>query len=102
MPNFFAAQIQIPIPNKYLGFAYKGLVFCRNNGSLMKNIDKGLTVTKMGADKLTENTPNALKLSAQAQKFGILMKKGFIGCPYSVDNGYVIRLWFCRIFITLL
>jgi hypothetical protein len=28
--------------------------------------------TQMGADKLAENTPNA-------QKFGILMKKGFIG-----------------------
>ena len=26
-PKFFAAQIQIPIPNKYLGFCYKGLVF---------------------------------------------------------------------------
>ena len=35
----------------------------------------------MGADKLAENTQN---LSAQAQKFGILMKKGFIGRPYSV------------------
>ena len=30
-PNFFAAQIQIPIPNRYLGFGYKGLVICRNN-----------------------------------------------------------------------
>ena len=26
-PQFFAVQIQIPIPNKYLGFEYKGLVF---------------------------------------------------------------------------
>ena len=49
-------------------------------------MDKGLT-TKMGADKLAENTPPNLtclkiylpKLSAQAQNFGILMKKGFIG-----------------------
>ena len=32
IPNFFVAQIQIPIPNIYLGFGYKGLVFCRNNG----------------------------------------------------------------------
>ena len=38
--------IQIPIPYKYLGFGYKGLVFCRNNGWLMKNMDKGLTVPK--------------------------------------------------------
>ena len=38
--------VQIPIPNKYLGLGYKGLVFCRNNGWLMKNMDKGLTVPK--------------------------------------------------------
>ena len=25
--QFFASQIQIPIPNKYLGCAYEGLVF---------------------------------------------------------------------------
>jgi hypothetical protein len=31
-PQFFAAQIRIPIPNKYLGSGYKGLVFCKNNG----------------------------------------------------------------------
>ena len=36
----------------------------------------------MGADKLAKNTPIYLpKLSAQAQKFGILMKKGFIERP---------------------
>ena len=48
----------------------------------MKNMDKGLTCTKMGADKLAENTPNAPNaplnfwpnLSAQAQKFGIYKK----------------------------
>ena len=44
-----------------MGFGYKGLVFCRNNGWLMENMDKGLTVPKMGADKLAENTPNASK-----------------------------------------
>jgi hypothetical protein len=33
--------IQIPILNRYLGFGYKGLAFCRNNGWLMKNINKG-------------------------------------------------------------
>ena len=26
-PYFFAAQIQIPIPNEYLGFGYKRFVF---------------------------------------------------------------------------
>ena len=34
------------IPNKYLGCGYKGLVFCRNNGWIMENMDKGLTVPK--------------------------------------------------------
>ena len=48
----FAAQIQIPIPQKYLG-----LVFCKNNGWIMKNIE-------VGADSLAEKTPND-----QAQKF---------------------------------
>ena len=42
--------------NKYLGFGYKGLVFCRNNGWLMEKMDKGLT----GSDKWAENTPYAL------------------------------------------
>ena len=44
--KFFAAQIQIPLPNKYLGVGYKGLVFCRNNGWIMENMDKELTVPK--------------------------------------------------------
>jgi hypothetical protein len=39
----------------------------------------------MVADKSAENTPmtqtDLLKLSVQAQKFGILMKKSFIGRP---------------------
>ena len=70
-PWFFATQIQIQIqiPTKYLRFGYTGLVFCRNIG------------TKIGTDKLTESTPNAPKLSTQAQKFGISMKKDFIGRP---------------------
>jgi hypothetical protein len=48
--KFFAAQIQIQIPiqNKYLGCGYKGLVFCRNNGRILENLDKGLTVPKWG------------------------------------------------------
>jgi hypothetical protein len=38
----------------------------------------------MGADSLAENTQLPQNLSAQAQKFWISMKKGFIGRPYSV------------------
>jgi hypothetical protein len=41
----------------------------------MENMDKGLTVHQMSAIKSAENTP------AQAQKFDISMKKGFIGRP---------------------
>ena len=51
--------MQIPTPNEYLGFGYKGLVFCRNNDWLMENMDKELTVAQMGADKLAKNIPNA-------------------------------------------
>ena len=45
----------------------------------MENIDKGLG-TKMGADKLAKNTPNALKILGpicllKPKKFGILEKK---------------------------
>ena len=48
----------------------------------MENIDKGLTVPKW----MLIHRPKILqmhlsKLSTQAQKFGILMKKGFIGRP---------------------
>ena len=42
-------------------FRYKGLVFYRNNGLLMEKLNQGTYSTKMGADKLTENTPNAPK-----------------------------------------
>ena len=45
----------------------------------MENMGQGTHSTKMGADKLAEDTPNARiclpKLSAQDQKFGISMKK---------------------------
>ena len=79
----FATQIQIPIPSKYLRFEYKGLVFCRNNGWLLEKTDKG---TKLVMDKSAKNTPNAPKFICpnclqKAQKFGISMKKGFIGRP---------------------
>jgi hypothetical protein len=52
----------------------------------MENMEKGLTVPKwvLVTGSLAKNTPNApeficLNLSAQAQKFWIFMKKGFIG-----------------------
>ena len=48
-PQFFADKIQIQISNKYLRCGYKGLVFCRNNGWMLENMDHGpcgLTVPK--------------------------------------------------------
>ena len=56
---FFAAQIQIPIPNKHY---IKAWFFCRNNGCLNGEHWQGNHSTKMGADKLAENTPNAPKV----------------------------------------
>ena len=70
--QFFAAQIQIPIPipNKYME---EWLSFCKNNDG---KHGQGIHSTKMGVlPKIPQN------LSAQAQKFGISMKKGFIGRP---------------------
>ena len=66
---------------------YKGLAFCRNNGLLMK---------KMGADKLSENTPNAPKFICpnclpKSKSFGISMKKDFIGCPKSMFVSIICR-----------
>ena len=58
-PLFFAAQIQIPIPNNYLGCGYKGLLFVKLliNGKH----GQGTHNTKMGTVSSAENTPNALK-----------------------------------------
>ena len=60
-PQFFAAQIQIPAPNKYLGFGHEDLV-CRNNGLFiyLSNMDKELTVPKwvlMNCSKIPPNDP---------------------------------------------
>ena len=46
-----------------------------NNGKY----EQGTHSTKMDADSLAENTPNASKISAQ--KFGIFEKKTLSGCP---------------------
>ena len=58
----------------------------------MENMDKGLSGTKISADKSAENTPNAtklicLKLSAQTQELGFWWKKASLDvrsqCPKS-------------------
>ena len=52
----------------------------------MEKMDMGLTFTKMDADSLAENTPNAPEFiwPICLPKFWILIKKGFIGRPQSV------------------
>ena len=83
-----------------MGFGYKGLVFCRNNGWLMENMDKGLTVklsTKMGADKLFENTPNAPKVICpnflpKPKNLGFWWKKATLGV-----RSPCLWWWRCRI-----
>ena len=78
-PKFFAAQIQIQIPNKFLGCGYEGFVLFRNNGRILENMDKGLTVPKWVLIVWPKIPPIPQNLSAQVQNFWISMKKGFIG-----------------------
>ena len=74
---------QITTPNKYLGCWYNGLVFCRNNGWIMENMDKWLIVPKWVLvfwPKIPQLPQNYLSnLSAQAQKFRISTKKASLG-----------------------
>jgi hypothetical protein len=66
----------------------------------MENLDKGLTVPKMGADKLPiikyPKCPKIYlpKLSVQAQKCGIWMKKGFIGRTKSAFKSFFLKSYF--------
>ena len=48
-------------------------------------MDKGLKVPKWVLLSLQKTPQMPQNLSVQAQKFGISMKKGFIGRPKSVD-----------------
>ena len=54
-PEFFAAQIQISIQNKYLGCGYEGLVLVEI--MVFENMDKGFIEPKWVL--IFENTPNA-------------------------------------------
>ena len=86
--KFFVAQIQIPLPNKYLGVGYKGLVFCRNNGWIMENMDKELTVPKWVLIVRPKIPQMPQKISDQnvwpSPKVRDFWKKALSGCPYSV------------------
>ena len=59
---------------------YKGLVFCRNNGWIMENMDKGLTVpkwvlivrpeiTQMPQNPFQYHTPSIFKLNRDCSQF---------------------------------
>ena len=88
---FFAAQIQISIQNKYLGFGYKCLVFCRINGKHRQ----GNLSTKMRADEPAENTPNDPKFLSKSKSLGFWWKKALLGvcspwfCPSSRTIGQI-------------
>ena len=56
---------KFPMPNKYFGFGYKGLVFCRSNGWLMENKKKKPTVPKSVLINRTKIPQMLQKISAQ-------------------------------------
>ena len=61
----------------------KGLVFCKNNGWLMENMDLTHS-TKMGADKSGENTPYVPKFLCinclpKPKSLGFRWKKASLG-----------------------
>jgi hypothetical protein len=72
--QFFMAQIQIIIPNKYLECGYEGLVFCRNNGWIMENMDKGLTVPTLVTQPMMQRWPNPMELRSMDSYIQILCR----------------------------
>ena len=78
-----------PTPKYFLGgFGYKGIVFCRNNGWLMKNMDKEPTVPKW----LLINQPKIPKMS---QNFSVicLPKPKSLGFAEKNLSGCLSFLW---------
>ena len=74
-------QIQIPIPNKYLRCGYKGLVFCRSNGWIMKIWTRD-SLYQHGCWYFDQKYSKWPRICLS--NFKSSMKKGFIGRPYSV------------------
>ena len=106
--KLFEAQIQIPLPNKYLGFGYKELVFCRNNGWIMENMVKELTVPKWVLI-VRPKYPKCLKnfqpkMSAQAQKFEIFENKLSLGVrsPSLAWFVAIFHPFWCNLFLTVI
>ena len=72
-----------------MGFGYKGLVSCRNNGWLLENMDKGLTVPKwvlINWPKILQMPQNlSVQIICPSPKvWDFDKKKDFIGHPKSV------------------
>ena len=63
-----------------MGCGYKGLVCFRNDGWIMENMDKGVTVPNMSDDSSAENTPNAPEFICPSPKFlDFNVKKASLG-----------------------
>ena len=88
-----AIQIQIPIPNKYLGFINKGLVFCKNIGLIKENMDMPKWVlivwpeiTQMPQSLSTQficPSPNVLDFNEKNASFDICSPWSHLcGCPF--------------------
>ena len=69
-----------------MGCGYKGLVFCRNNGRIMENMEKGLNVPKWMLKKVStfqkQNTYQVLPFSKKQQRnfvhfFALASKEGW-------------------------
>ena len=68
----------------YIELGIKAQVFFRNNGQIMENMDKGLTVPKWVLIVWQKILQMPHNFSAHAPKLYITMKKGFIGRQQSV------------------
>ena len=62
---FLGTQIDISLLNEYLGLGYRGSVFFRNNGWILENMDKELTVSLLICNHLEKWFCNMRKVSNQ-------------------------------------
>ena len=79
LQKFFAAQIQIPIPNKYLGFGYKDLVFSRNNNNNIFAIVQSTVSDLLKDSNTTVAVKNLLRWGSNRQP--LVYKAGVFTIP---------------------
>ena len=84
-----------------MGFGYKDLVFCKDNGWVMENTDKELTLPNWaGTDKSAENTPNAHKIFGpiylpKPKSLGFSKKRSpWVSVVRALK--YARQKWFCK------